>query len=605
MTVIDELIVKLGLDSTKFDKGKEKVNKDLKDTGKNAEQTGDKFKGLAQAAGAFLAVIGGSMAIRSFIEHTINANASLDRLSKNLNVNANEVSAWSNAVEQAGGSASGLQGTMAMLSKSQTELMLTGQSGLIPFFSALGLSMTDAYGKALPVTDLLTNMGQALLDKTPNRETANNMGLMMGIDQGTLNLILKGRQEIEMTIKRQKEYGAVTKKQAEESSRLQKAMIESKQTFAAFGRELLSSALPVIEKLVKMFADFGNWIKDNQEFVKIFLSILAVGLGAVAAATIPINLAAVAVVGLAAAIAGLKQDYDAWKQGADSLIDWKKWEPGIQKAGYAIRWIKDLLGDVIYRAIAAADMIGSLATGNFKQAKAAFAEFKKGNGSTYGKEETPAVMSSPAAGGKTMTMGDRSQETIAYFRSQGWTAEQAAGIAANIQRESNFNHRAVGDNGQAYGLAQWQPDRQANFAKLFGKPIRESTFEEQLAFIQHELTKGGEQRAGNMLRGSTSARSAGAIISTKYERPEYTAREASLRGALAQSYMGGIPGAANVARNTDAAASMPSGGNNTKIDTHIGEIKVYSAATDAAGITKDIGKLMEGLFTNQWNYGLF
>jgi hypothetical protein len=602
-TIIDELIVKFGLDNSGFEKNRTKVNKDLKDTGKQAEDAGNKFKGLAQAAGAFLAVIGGSMAIRSFIEHTITANASLDRLSKNLNVNANEISAWSNAAEQAGGSASGLQGTMDMLSKSQTELMLTGQSGLIPFFSALGLSLADTSGKARPVNDLLLDLSGKFSGM--DRTTANNMGRMMGIDQGTMNLLLKGRQEIEMTIKRQKEYGAVTKKQAEESSRLQKAMIETKQTFSAFARELLSSALPVIEKLVKMFSDFGNWIRENQEFVKTFLSILAVGLAAVAAATRPINLAAAAVLGLAAAIAALKQDYDTWKRGGESLIDWKKWEPGIMKAGYAIRWLRDLLGDVIYRTIAAADIVEGVQTGNFKQVKAAFQEFKKGNGQKYGKEELPTVFTPSTGGGAGSRIGaDRSQEAIAYFRSQGWSTEQAVGIAANLQHESQYNPRAVGDYGQAYGIAQWHPDRQANFARLFGKSIKQSTFEEQLAFIQYELTRGGEQRAGNMLRNTTSAKDAAAIVSTEYERPKYTNREASRRGALAQSMMAGIPNASNMAIGAGAMANVPSV-NNTKIDTHIGEIKVYSAATDADGIAKDMGKSMNVLFANQGNYGLF
>ena len=484
--------------------------------------------------------------------------------------------------------------------------MLTGQSGLIPFFSALGLSMTDAYGKALPVTDLLTNMGQALLDKTPNRETANNMGLMMGIDQGTLNLILKGRQEIEMTIKRQKEYGAVTKKQAEESSRLQKAMIESKQTFAAFARELLSSALPVIEKLVKMFADFGNWIKDNQEFVKTFLTILAGGLAAVAAATSPISLTVLAVLALSAAIAALKQDYDTWKRGGESLIDWKKWEPGIMKAGFAIRWLRDLLGDVIYRTIAAADIVEGIQTGNFKQVKSAFQEFKKGNGTKYGKADLPTEFT-PSLNGLGGSSGGNltASQVMEYYRSQGWSAENAASITANAHFESGFNPRAYNKKEDAVGLFQWRTPRQKEFARVFGKPMKGSSAAEQLAFSQYELTRGGEQRAGNMLRNSADARSGAAIFSTKFERPKYTALEASRRGALAQSYMDGIPDAANVARNTGAAASMPSGGNNTKIDTHIGEIKVYSAATDADGIAKDMGKSMNVLFANQGNYGLF
>ncbi|MBM6588386.1 phage tail tip lysozyme, partial [Streptococcus pneumoniae] len=53
----------------------------------------------------------------------------------------------------------------------------------------------------------------------------------------------------------------------------------------------------------------------------------------------------------------------------------------------------------------------------------------------------------PAGGSKTL-------DPMAFFQSMGWSKEQAAGIVANLQRESNMNPRAVGDNGKAVGIAQ-------------------------------------------------------------------------------------------------------------------------------------------------------
>ena len=40
------------------------------------------------------------------------------------------------------------------------------------------------------------------------------------------------------------------------------------------------------------------------------------------------------------------------------------------------------------------------------------------------------------------------------------------------------------------------------------------------------------------------------------------------------------------------------------VETHIGEVKVYTAATDAKGIASDMGKSLDYLFTSQANYGL-
>ncbi|MCW5761035.1 MAG: hypothetical protein KIS90_14800 [Phenylobacterium sp.] len=130
--------------------------------------------------------------------------------------------------------------------------------------------------------------------------------------------------------------------------------------------------------------------------------------------------------------------------------------------------------------------------------------------------------------------GSRAEQAMRYFVGQGWTPEQAAGLVANISRESGFDHRIPGDGGQAYGLAQWHPDRQAEFEKRFGKSIKGSSFEEQLAFIQYELTEGKEAPAGRRLRGARTAGEAGSIVSQYYERPLDRAGEASERGALAQ-----------------------------------------------------------------------
>ena len=127
-------------------------------------------------------------------------------------------------------------------------------------------------------------------------------------------------------------------------------------------------------------------------------------------------------------------------------------------------------------------------------------------------------------------------KVIDFFRGKGWSTQAAAGIAANLDKESNFRPNARGDGGQAYGVAQWHPDRQAAFAQWAGHDIRSSTLEEQLGFVNHELTKGAEQFAGRMLARATSAQEAGAIVSKFYERPANASGEAASRGGQAQHW---------------------------------------------------------------------
>lgn len=111
---------------------------------------------------------------------------------------------------------------------------------------------------------------------------------------------------------------------------------------------------------------------------------------------------------------------------------------------------------------------------------------------------------------------DRAME---FFTGHGWTRAQAAGIVGNLIAESGVKHdQAQHGGGPGYGLAQWEGPRQASFAKWAGHDIHHSTMQEQLKFIQHELTT-TESGAGKALHRADTASEAARVVMTKYERP--------------------------------------------------------------------------------------
>ena len=127
-----------------------------------------------------------------------------------------------------------------------------------------------------------------------------------------------------------------------------------------------------------------------------------------------------------------------------------------------------------------------------------------------------------AAGSSAITAISKSEtgkpeEAQAFFEGKGWTKEQAAGIVGNLVVESRLKTDAVGDGGKAYGIAQWHADRQDKFRQVYGKDIRQSSFAEQLEFVNWELNN-TEKAAGNSLRGATTADQAAAIVDKQYER---------------------------------------------------------------------------------------
>lgn len=118
--------------------------------------------------------------------------------------------------------------------------------------------------------------------------------------------------------------------------------------------------------------------------------------------------------------------------------------------------------------------------------------------------------------------GAASGDTVARFMAMGWPEHIARGMARRLHDESGMNPNAVGDGGLAFGVAQWHPDRQRNFAEWAGHDIRGSSLEEQLGFVNYELTRGMERKAGNALRQTRTEGEAYKTFTGQYERPAVT-----------------------------------------------------------------------------------
>jgi hypothetical protein len=128
----------------------------------------------------------------------------------------------------------------------------------------------------------------------------------------------------------------------------------------------------------------------------------------------------------------------------------------------------------------------------------------------------PGTVSSVSTGGGA---SGNAKIALDFFMQQGWTPEQAAGIVANLQAESgqNLNPAALNPKEQAYGIAQWRGSRKRDFEQEMGRPINGSSLNDQLKFVQWELTN-TEKQAGARLKAAKSAAEAAAIIDQFYER---------------------------------------------------------------------------------------
>lgn len=201
---------------------------------------------------------------------------------------------------------------------------------------------------------------------------------------------------------------------------------------------------------------------------------------------------------------------------------------------------------------------------------------------------------------------DRKKAAMQYFMRMGWTKEQAAGIVANLDRESGLDPRAVnpnetdskGNKFSSYGIAQWNRERLDLFKRKFGKHVKDASFEEQLAFVQYEL-ENTHHRARKALKSSDSVASSTEAITRHYEVPANMDQEISKRQAIARDLVGvdfnawsnslRIPNS----RNTPAQAVA----SNSNIEVSIGDVMVQTTAETLSGVGQDMSEAIKARMT--------
>ena len=614
-TIIDSLIVTLGLDSKDVDakapgvkrkladleKEGEKVKKGTQDTGKAFKETGAELSSLAGKMASFLALIGGTVALRHFALQAIETNTHLSNLSKNLSIPVWQLSAWSIASTMVGGSAQEMQGFIAHLTTESANLANGLGSSLIPVLGKMGIAMIDGGGKARSALDELQDMAKWAQGK--DRKQVFAWFQQAGMPAGVANLLLENPQKFAAMLDQAKRYSA-TEQNASSAAQMTMQIALLHAQFNKLGYELLETVTPFLEKFFAVLKGGLDWCITHQTAVASFLAALAAGIGAVSAAmallflsTIeisgPILLAVAAIAALAAAFTAATLDYSKWSQGGASLFDWTGFETNIRKAGDAFKWLGDKIEEATDR------FENWLRKQGFNVPEGAA---KKGLKWWWNNLTLPGLL-----GIKTNDIGGVDEkgnlspvQIQKYYQEKGYSKGWAAAMAASAMGESSGNPNSVGDNGTSFGLFQWHSqDRKDKFRSIYGHDISSANAMEQLDFADREVRGLGINPSSRI-----GARYAAAILTQRFERPKDMAGDSAKRGAYAEQLINGISGASSVPSSVSTQTSPSSTSNDNSRVTHIGKIEIHTQATDAKSIWHDMQRGMDWLTATPANSGL-
>lgn len=359
-TVIDTLFLELGIDASRFSSQATQTENRLNRMGgafsrteqrsnamgrsldRTAAQAGrsarqartaaEAFATLGKRFAAFAALVMGQNALDRLIRQTADANVQLDNLSRNIGMNRNSLQAWGNIATMAGGNAESMKGSLAGLSMSITRLITMGDTSVVPFFNAFGVSLLNADGKARGLDSIMLDLADRF--SKMDRVQAYNLAKSMGLDDGTINTLLLGRAEMEKLLGLQEKLYRSGEKEIQTSRELIKARGYLNAQWDSMKTMLADALAPVLLKIVKMTSGFVEYLMKHENSIKHFFSGLAFVIGAI---TVPAFVAALVslmafiapfapfiltVGALASAFLLLFDDYKTWAEGGKSLFNW-------------------------------------------------------------------------------------------------------------------------------------------------------------------------------------------------------------------------------------------------------------------------------------------
>lgn len=264
-TVIDSLVVELGLDANQFREGSREVEAFLDKARNVTTRLGDSVEGtthkitevftaLKGGFGGLLGVLGGA-AIGSFIDRVIQMDAHTSRLARSIGANTREMSIWQGIVKQVGGTAEEASASFAAMSDAMAGL----QAGAgIPSGPQAMVMARAGIRAGMPVTEILDRLAQFA-----EKSQAGGMSPQMirfflqqfpGMSQGMINALMGGTKELERMRKAAAELAPLEEERAKQAEAMSK-------DFALLDLALIRLARETFPTLTQSLNEITDFIK--------------------------------------------------------------------------------------------------------------------------------------------------------------------------------------------------------------------------------------------------------------------------------------------------------------------------------------------------------
>jgi hypothetical protein len=658
-TVIDALVVSLGLDASGFQKGQKDASAAMKKTSDDADTTAKNMEARGKQAGEFfgqiknqvvglLAVFTAGKGLSSFVSDVVASDAAVGRMAKNIGMSTETLSAWQGVAERAGGSSAGITGSLKAMAQQMAQISITGTPGaqVLQSLAMSGINVAKYFDKATTSSERLLMASDAFKGMDASRAQA--LGAGMGFDEGTVNVLMQGRQAVQALLAEQEKIGVTNEADAKSAQQLQAAWRAMGQASTDLGRKILTSLSPYIQQLAAALLKLSEWAATHRPMVEaMFIGLAATAAAFAVALAAPIAGIAALAAGIGVAVAAVAVLYDDWKtwiDGGQSAFGgfWQffadKWNAisGVVTPVFAslkavftdwVSGVEDLLklvvslftgnGDDIRKAWSAligdlgqyfTDWVGLIKNlgpailAAFKTAFSVAFDWVKGRAKAVwnaitGKHDAEPAAAPPTDGAPASpSKPSGGTSVLAEAMQAAKSSESKYGIPAAVTmaqfalESGNGAHMPAGSN-NPFGIKAraGQPYVEAQTNEFINGKMERVT--QRFAKFD-SLADAFDSHAKLLATGS-------AYASARTHENDPQAFANALTGKYATDPQYGAKLNAIMARNNAG------GGNTSTSDVKIAQINVQTQATDAKGIAKDIGPAVKQYaFTAQANTGL-
>ncbi|HHG0795912.1 TPA: lytic transglycosylase domain-containing protein [Klebsiella pneumoniae] len=277
-TVIDALLVTLGLDTSQFRKGQQEVSDDLKKQREDAKNTAKEMAEQGKKAASFfssiktelLALTGVTVTaggLISFVKSTTSGLMDLSIQSKALGLSARELDGWSKSAEAAGSSAekisASLQGFQGAIQGARVGDYSSSIFGGLAQLNALTGQNFDVWGQD---ASSLAKTSLDALRKISDPNLRRQVGLSLGFDDATLQRNQEGK--FLPDVDRLTKSSGITDASTKGAKEFTAAWAELGQNLDTVKKQIYVGLIPTIRDLNGLLIEWSSGNAKSSSFFK-------------------------------------------------------------------------------------------------------------------------------------------------------------------------------------------------------------------------------------------------------------------------------------------------------------------------------------------------